>query len=70
MPTHWVCSTPTTKPAELRGFHCGAPFDNSAASSYREQVTCEACLTPEQTPQRAPQTGPSGAQTRRTKGAL
>lgn len=40
---HWVRSYPEKKPAKVRGFYCGAPFDDLAATSYYEQVTCEAC---------------------------
>ena len=43
-PVHWVRAVPERKSAELRGFHCGAPFDARRASSYRDQITCEACL--------------------------
>ena len=41
---HWVRPFPETRSAEMRGFHCGAPFDPRAASSYRDQATCAACL--------------------------
>lgn len=41
---HWVRSEPVNEPAEQRGFACGARFDHATASSYRDQVTCEACL--------------------------
>jgi hypothetical protein len=40
---HWVRTFPEKKAAEIRGFHCGAPFDAKCASSYIDQVTCEAC---------------------------
>lgn len=42
--THWVRSIPISKPAEERGFACGAAFDHYAATSYRDQVSCQECL--------------------------